>query len=285
MGLPRVVRCLEYFGRALVDMRDAPDPQVVLEIALVRSARPDLDPDIDALVQRVEALERGLSSATLPTRIPEPTAAVAPPPEPVPAPTEGTRRPSLGAVRRRQQAANGDAPAATPATPEALEPEAAPAPLAATPPPAVTATAVDRDSLTQAWGDGILGSLPARVKAAFSAGWFVSASDEGARFALPNSAHRDHCAPLVPKVEQALAAHFGTPVRLILEVRDAGGAPSSAPASSSPPRSDATTSMAPDDDAVDHMDLMAKADGPDNQESEAEARLLQAFPGTTEVKG
>ena len=36
MGLPRVVRTMELLGHAMIDMRDAPDAQVVLEIALVR---------------------------------------------------------------------------------------------------------------------------------------------------------------------------------------------------------------------------------------------------------
>ena len=61
MGMPRLVRAMEVLGQALIDMRDAPDPQVVLEIALVRSARPDLDTGIDALTERVAALERALA--------------------------------------------------------------------------------------------------------------------------------------------------------------------------------------------------------------------------------
>ena len=43
MGLAHVVRCIEILGQSMVDMRDAPDSQVVLEIALLRAARPELD--------------------------------------------------------------------------------------------------------------------------------------------------------------------------------------------------------------------------------------------------
>ena len=53
MGLARVVRSMEILGHALIDMRDAPDAQVVLEIALVRAARPDLDQSTAALAERV----------------------------------------------------------------------------------------------------------------------------------------------------------------------------------------------------------------------------------------
>ena len=61
MGLPRVVRSIEILGHALVDMREAPDAQVVLEIAVVRAVRPDLDSGMEALSERVSVLERTLS--------------------------------------------------------------------------------------------------------------------------------------------------------------------------------------------------------------------------------
>ena len=63
MGLPRVVRTMEILGHALVDMREAPDAQVVLEVALVRAVRPDLDSGVEALADRVGALERAASGA------------------------------------------------------------------------------------------------------------------------------------------------------------------------------------------------------------------------------
>jgi DNA polymerase-3 subunit gamma/tau len=287
MGLPQVVRCLETIGKAIVDMRDAPDPQVVLEMALVRSTRPDLNPGIEALVQRVEALERSLSTGAAPPSIsPQLSAPIEQPiaaAEPT-TPSDGTRRPSLGAIRRQRSDARSETPAAPSVLVEA-EPEL-PRPEAASPSPVVneaSRSVVDRDSLTQAWGDGLLGKLPARVKAAFSAGWFVSAAEDGARFALPNPAHRDHCAPLVPTVEQALSAHFGTSVRLILEVRESGDAPTSAPSGSNSETRASGVSVLADDDAAEHMDLLARAERGGNQELEAEARLLQAFPGTTEV--
>ncbi len=71
MGLPRVVRSMEILGQALVDMRDAPDAQVVLEIGLVRAVRPDLDSGSEALADRISALERALSGAPA---FPRPTA-------------------------------------------------------------------------------------------------------------------------------------------------------------------------------------------------------------------
>ncbi len=100
MGLPRVVRTMEILGHALVDMREAPDAQVVLEVALVRAVRPDLDSGVEALADRVGALERAASGAA---GVPRPHAPEAPPPSPAASETVDVgHRPSVGAVRRRK---------------------------------------------------------------------------------------------------------------------------------------------------------------------------------------
>ncbi|MDH3756190.1 MAG: DNA polymerase III subunit gamma/tau, partial [Acidimicrobiia bacterium] len=70
VGPARITRALEMLGTALVDMRQAPDPRVDLEVALVRLTRVDLDTDVAALVQRIEHLEQG---ATTPTQPPMPS--------------------------------------------------------------------------------------------------------------------------------------------------------------------------------------------------------------------
>ena len=54
-----LTRALEVLGTALVDMRQAPDPRVDLEVALARLTRRDLDTDASALLERIERLERG----------------------------------------------------------------------------------------------------------------------------------------------------------------------------------------------------------------------------------
>jgi DNA polymerase-3 subunit gamma/tau len=306
MGLARVVRSMEILGRALIDMRDAPDAQVVLEIALVRATRPDLDSGIEALTERVSALERRAPSGAVVGRAVAPAEVAPPPPPPLPTPpptpppTPGAgassdvgRRPSLGAVRRRQDGApnpQANAPAApdaagvptpkgaaggkAPKAPDGTTPTAAGVPNAAGP-------RVDRDGLTQAWGDAILRNLPARAKALFSAGRFVGADENGAQFALPNAAHRDRCAELAAQVQAALTAHFGTPVSLVLVVD--GASTGSAPDGSPPPRA---PSSAPDDAALDEedpADLAGISGDEADHVSAAEARLLEAFPGTSEV--
>lgn len=51
-------RALEVLGETLVAQRDAIEPRIVLETALVRLANPDLDTSLAALVERLDRLER-----------------------------------------------------------------------------------------------------------------------------------------------------------------------------------------------------------------------------------
>jgi DNA polymerase III subunit gamma/tau len=289
MGLPRVVRGMELLGSALVDMRDAPDAQVVLEIALVRAARPGLDSGVEALNDRVAALERSLSNRA--TAGPQPTLPVeaAPPAiEGAPAvaapttPATVERRPSLGAVRRRGAgtgASDGPVPVAPPI--ESVSPVSD---LDEGAKPEPNGLTIDRDTLTQAWGDGILGGLPARAKALFSAGRFVAVVEGSAEFALPNAAHRDRCEELRPLVEAALTKHFGQPVPLVLVIDDGR---EGAPAATTSPRRDpggfTPHAEAPIPEELEVQDLRAATDVEADQASAAHTRLLDAFPGTSEV--
>jgi hypothetical protein len=171
------------------------------------------------------------------------------------------------------------------ASPPAAPAEATGADQAAEQQAAPTAAAVDRDSLTEAWGDGILKGLPARAKALFSAGRFVSVDDHGAHFALPNAAHRDRCLEMVPTVEQKLTAHFGSPVTLVLDVDDSAAAP---PAAAARPRSGQAAAPAvgePEAETLDPAEYAEDPNAPGDQASEAHARLLEAFPGASEVLG
>jgi DNA polymerase III subunit gamma/tau len=311
MGLARVVRSMEILGRALVDMRDAPDAQVVLEIAVVRATRPDLDSGIEALTERVSALERGLASAGAAGRavgpsegaVPTPHRAEAPPANAAPpsnaAPPVSTppaadvgRRPSVGAVLRRQQAAPGAAAAPDSTAPAAASPAAAasaPTTSAGGAPRSSGGPVIDRDSLTQAWGDFVLGNLPARIKAVYSAGRFVAADENGAQFALPNAAHRDRCAESAAQVEAALSAHFGTKVSLVLVVDGdtTAGAPTAPvrPAAPAPPHNGGAAELEELEELgeEDPADLVPASGDDTDHLSAAEARLLQAFPGTSEV--
>jgi len=141
MPAARITRSLETIGTALVEMRQAPDPRIDLEVAVMRLTRPDLDTDVAALADRIERLERGAPPTATPTPTRPPVATsvqeqpaetiakatdAAPTPTAAPAPTKspadeaggpaaaaremlankldgpGSAKPSLGAIRRQK---------------------------------------------------------------------------------------------------------------------------------------------------------------------------------------
>ncbi len=287
MGLPRVVRSMELLGHAMIDMRDAPDSQVVLEIALVRATRPDLDQGTAGLAERVGILERAIAVggpvSRQPESVEEPKAPVTPetPTATVPEEPNVTQRPSVGAVLRSKSAATPAAPVAPSAPIAGTVPPPAPqdVPTIASAPQQGGGTPVislDRESFTQAWGDGVLHGLSARAKALYSAGRFVAVDDDNVQFALPNEAHRAKCLDLVPVVEAALSERFETKIRLVLVV-EGGDQGSRAP---NPPVSKQETRSG---QAEDEFDYDAPADFDDAQPASAVDRLLQAFPGAEEI--
>jgi len=282
MGLARVVRSMEILGGAIIDMRDAPDAQVVLEIATVRSARPDLDQGTAALSERVSALERAAAAgghlapqpARAEVREPAVTESVQP--------AEVGRRPSVGAVMRSRSAPASSG--AVPATRSDPEPVILTADSGSSPKLVADGGAtVDRDSLTEAWGDGVLHGLPGLARALYSAGRFVAVDEGGVQFALPDPAHRDRCLELVPQVETALSARFGTPIRLVLVVDGNHERPSPERVVSSPDFAHAPAADAESGHEDEDPGELAALPTAENHQASAVDRLLQAFPGASEV--
>jgi DNA polymerase III subunit gamma/tau len=131
LGLAKSVRILETVGRAIREMKSAPEKIVMLEVAMVRLTKPELDHSFESLDERLTRIERGAprsapaapppapalrpigssvtaaaptpSSSTPPSPVSPPTPSVAvesaPPPESVA--TEGAPSLSLDDVRSR----------------------------------------------------------------------------------------------------------------------------------------------------------------------------------------
>jgi DNA polymerase-3 subunit gamma/tau len=212
LGPATTVRAMELLGQALVDMREAPDPRVLLEVALVRLCHPDADTSVAALVQRIERLERAVA-----------TGGVGGGGERAATPSGQVRTaPAVGTPRQ-------------PTSPQ-VAPTAEVAPAAPVPPPSKSSSNApmpSRDDLTLAWGDHVLAHLPASARALYKSGRFVDVEGETAVYALPNAVHRDRCESKRPDVEGVLGSHFGRPVGLRLVVADE--APPPAAAESGPP--------------------------------------------------
>ena len=253
VGLAALVRAMEVLGQAQVTMRDAPDPRVNLEVALVRLAHPEADESPEALLVRIERLESAAPSGAPAPSSPAPAAAppappvVSDPPEPVapdgPATSESVvDRRALGAFRRQAGAGSGggaegeETPGPTPAPAPTGSIPGRPAP-ATSPHPPDTASAPSgsppaagpfptRDQLVQAWGDHVIGRLRPKAKALFQAGRFVGAEQDRAVFGLPNEIHRNRCEEVRTEIEAALSEQFGRPVILELVVDPGVEAPS-----------------------------------------------------------
>ena len=91
------------------------------------------------------------------------------------------------------------------------------------------------------------------------------------------------CAESASEVEAALTAHFGAKVALVLVVDgdSTGGAPAApaGPGAPPPPGDGGADEL----DEEDPADLVAASGDETDHLSAAEARLLEAFPGTSEV--
>jgi DNA polymerase-3 subunit gamma/tau len=255
-----LTRALEGLGEALVDMREAADPRVTLDVALVRLTDVGVDTSLGALLERVERLEKALANGPAPTAAPTAasTAATSKPQAAASRPAD-TARAALGAHRRPEPAPNA-----------ASKPRAEPATVVPSAPPPPSTDLPSRDELTLAWGDQVLGALPKLSRALFAAGRFLDPVDGVTVFALPSAVHRDKCEGARSSVEQALAAHFGrtVPLRLVVDAPGASPAPAPTPAAASV-----------DDEVADVREL---ADAPPDGRTGFD-RLLDAFPGAEEV--
>jgi len=82
---PALLRMLDLLGKAITEMRNAPNHRLLLEVALVRAAAPETDPSPGGLLGRIERLERriGISEQQAGEVVAQPEPAATPPPTPV----------------------------------------------------------------------------------------------------------------------------------------------------------------------------------------------------------
>jgi DNA polymerase III subunit gamma/tau len=78
-----LIRTIDEVADALTAVREGDDARLAVEIALLKAARPDLDPDTAGLLRRIERLEQGGTPPTTP-----PTAETPPQADPPPAEEE-----------------------------------------------------------------------------------------------------------------------------------------------------------------------------------------------------
>jgi len=291
LGTARCVRAMELVGAAIVAMRDAPEPRVTLEVALIRAARPEGDALPEALLDRVERLERHLDAlASAPVARPaEPPAPIAggtrqPGAAPVAAPAPS--RPEVRATRRSSEAPPAREPLGSGSAGQTGGGAASPAASAPAPPDAPS-----RDDLTAAWADDILPKLRPKVRAIYQAGRFVGTDGPDALLALPNEAHIAHAEPLRAEIVDALSQYFHQPVglRLVAEAATTARPPAATPARPGRRPAVGAEDSTPDEDLVAELgnDPDPSSGEPTSQPPSSadmiEGRLLEAFPGAEEI--
>jgi DNA polymerase III subunit gamma/tau len=187
-----VHRLVDLLRDVLDQVREGADPRLPLELALVRVCRPATELSIDALAQRISALEARSGGAPAPT----PQAALTPQPAAAPAPA-----------------------AAAPAPP------APPAPMADAAPVAAAVVTRGLEQLTASWSDAIVPEIGRRSPplqslmqlaspCSLADGEVVLAFPRAHQFALRTADSASNREVL----ESVLGQAVGTPVRVRLEV-------------------------------------------------------------------
>ncbi|MDP6863074.1 MAG: DNA polymerase III subunit gamma/tau [Acidimicrobiales bacterium] len=241
------VRALELLGQALVDMRQAPDPRLVLDLAMVRLFAGAAEP---------QAPQKPKHSAS---------------------PTQDTG--SGPAAQARAALASVQSPEESEALPDnsANTPVPPPPPntdtkVADSPDPvsSVTQTAdkITKDlSMThvaEIWDQQAFPALSARARARFQAAKIISVSEGQVQFELPNETHRERCEQMKNDIEAVLRKTLDTQVVVKLTA-----------AEEAKPQADNKPKVAVEEEIVDPAEFEASADGGPSSVD----RLLDAFPG------
>lgn len=249
------VRALELLGQALIDMRQAPDPRLVLDLALVRlfanelstqaaSRQGDKTPEGNQEPNRTSNKEapaaraREALASTEASNSPDETSSVAAPPPPPPPP----------------------APAPPPPAPAELDREST---LSVDP----TAKPVGQDlslaHVSEVWQEKVLPGISAKARARFQAAKVKDVPNGRVQLELPNATHKERCEQLKGDIEKALSSHLGGDVSVeLLSVDESQSAEVDVPE----PRIE---------EVVDPSEFEGGTDtGPTSVE-----RVLEAFPG------
>jgi DNA polymerase-3 subunit gamma/tau len=318
LGAARLVKAMERLGEILVEMRHAPDPRLLLEVALVQLTHQAASHDIGALMERIDRLEQALAggatarpAAAAPTPVDPATGRV-----PLGARARRDATGGHGPARRRIRARPGarrrcsrvgaaaphqPAPAASvPAAPAAVvrdEPVDEPAPAAASAPAPRPAPAphpgpagASDDAASQAasrWLAEIVPALKPLVRAIYSVPKVLGVRDGALALGAPNDAHRTKCEQHRSDVEKIASGVIGAPVRVVVitdasvrhDDHDDRDPRDGAPSGSSGAPVVPLHPAGPPP-ADDEIDLHDLVDAPPASVVSPIDRLAQAFPGS-----
>jgi DNA polymerase-3 subunit gamma/tau len=281
-GPAGMTRAIEMLGQTIVDVRgpSAPDPRLLLEVAIVRLARRESRTSLEALLERVERLEHRLGDGATPAASAAPAArpapAVAPEPPVVELPLDGGSSGSSGGPHLGQRTPRPPSPppaaeASAPAADAAVATEVADRPL-------------DLDAVILAWST-TLSALSPPVRAAIQdaqpigvEGSMIIFGVRPIRLEAINKRFRADAAT----IKASLAAELGQMPQFLLRKHDfdapdalvpvSGAAPG---ASGEPPPPPSPEPLYAEEDSIDLRDLedAPPADAP----LDSQARLIETF--------
>jgi DNA polymerase-3 subunit gamma/tau len=246
LGLPRTVRVLETVGRAMREMKSAPEKIVILEVALVRLIKPELDNTVDALDERVTKLER--DGVRVEPAVPAPPAVLRP---------------------------IGSAPPAKPRLPEKEPP---PAPIAETVVPEMPAqnagTVLDLDDVRARFVEQVIPRTSRGAQLLLKSAFVRSLDGTNLTIALPSEEMRQNTELIAQGLRSAMEHEFKSPLQITWAVDPTLVRSSAAPAvtprpiRTREPESEETYSS---DEQVIVVD------------SAGEHLITEMFPGATEI--
>ena len=246
-GIASVVRAIEVLGEALLDIRRAPDPRLVLEVTLVRLASNTVANDTASLLARVERLESG---ATRPRDVTGPI------PRPRLTGAAGASATTPSGQSRTVSSPSGER-ASRPTASASTNPSTSP-------PPQVGPV----DDLVAAW-PGIVRTLKATVRALYSAVEVVGLEADTLVVAAPSEMHKKKCVELQEPVRAALTAAAARPI--VLDIRVAAPRQAATVSSTTP----VSQVCQAGDDQVD----LADEDGDGDAAESVVDQIAKSFPG------
>ena len=203
IGAATLVRTIDEIASALTAVREGDDARMAVEIALLKAARPDLDPSTEGLLRRIERLEGQLldggdrAAGPVPGSGSSSSQAAGEDPDPVPPAAESPPR--------------DVAPPAEPEREQAAEPEPAPEPEQAEP---AASAALDFDGLKRLWPEVLqkLAETAPALAATFEGARPVAFDDDGLQIGFPADKTFNKRKAESPERREAVAAAFETVV-------------------------------------------------------------------------
>ena len=276
VGAASLVRGIELLGASLSDMRHAPDPRVLLDVAAVQLTADSVAPDLGALLARLHRLEEQVAGGVV-------AAGAVAAPAAAEAPLSPSGRAVLGGrARVGEEVTASPAPSGPPPGPAA---DPSPSPHAA-----------DTPLTAEQWEQTVRPGLRGMARAVYAPATLSTSTVDSVTFSLPNAVHREKCEQHRPALEAAVRSVTGRPTEIVLMIEGDSAERAAAPVAASaptpaavPPAEPATVSTvgadvasAPIDDPIDDddVDLDDLVDVPPESVKSPIDRLAEAFPGS-----